>query len=76
MAEAERRCVTFIAAYDRTCDEISPTPKKQMYRWYGKGLQYDSMRLAAVLENDIINDWNGEMQTLMDIHINGFDGLI
>jgi hypothetical protein len=57
--EMESRCSSFIAAY-----EFHKDKKTLMNFHYGKGSWYESIRLASVLNNDVLNNWNGELKVL------------
>lgn len=61
--ETQRRCVTFICAYELYQDE-----KRFVENVYGKGNWFESVRLAAVLNNDVLNNRNGELKTLQRIN--------
>ena len=61
--EIESRCDSFICAYEFPKDRHSYTE----YR-YGKGNWFEAVRLASVLNNDILNNWNGELRTLQRIN--------
>lgn len=63
MVEAEKRCCTFICAY-----ELHQDKKKFVENIYGKGNWFESVRLSAVLNNDVLNNWNGELRTLQRIN--------
>lgn len=61
--EIESRCSSFVAAY-----ETYDNHKKHSMFYYGKGTWYDSCRLTNILNNDVLNNWNGEMQTLQRLN--------
>ena len=61
--EMEKRCVCFIAAYEFPKDN-----KKNATFRYGMGQWYDSVRLSSILNNDVLNNWDGELKTLQRIH--------
>lgn len=63
LKEAESRCVTFICSY-----ELYKNEKSFMESRYGKGQWFEAVRLASVLNNDILNNWNGELKTLQRIN--------
>lgn len=63
MKEAEGRCHCFVAAYEEYQDK-----RKTMQFKFGKGDWFDAVRLTAILHNDVMNDWNGELQTLQRIN--------
>ena len=62
-AEIESRCTAFILAYSTPKDR-----KERFYFRYGKGSWYESVQLSSILNNDILNNWNGELQTLQRIN--------
>ena len=61
--EVENRCSCFIASY-----EIYQDKRKFQQSQYGKGNWFDAVRLSAVLNNDILNNWNGELKTLQRLN--------
>lgn len=61
--EAESRCHCFIASY-----ELREEKQSTMKSWYGKGNWFEAVRLAAVLNNDVLNNWAGELRTLQRIN--------
>ena len=63
--EAERRCETFVCAYELPKDK-QITGKFNTY--YGKGTWFRSCALTSILHNDCINSWNGELKTLSRIN--------
>jgi len=60
--EMESRCSSFITAYEfhKNKDILSE------FR-YGEGNWNDAVRLANILNNDILNNWSGELQVLQRI---------
>lgn len=60
--EIESRTVAFI------CGLTLPDDKGTTFSYYGKGLWKDSTHLAAVLNNDVLNNWNNELKTLQRIN--------
>ena len=60
--EIESRCCSFICAYEFYKDK-----REYSKFYYGKGKWSDSVRLASVLNNDVLNNWNGELRTLQRI---------
>ena len=61
--EMETRCDSFIAAYKTLKDK-----DKTMFFQYGKGNWYDACILASILNNDVLNNWDGELKTLKKIN--------
>lgn len=60
ISEAESRCSTFICAY-----EFNNSAGKGAEFNYGKsGNYFDSCKLASILNNDVLNNFNGELRTL------------
>ena len=64
--EVEKRCHCFVCAY-----EMYEHKKSTMQFRFGKGDWFEAVRLAAILNNDVLNDWKGELQTLQRIHDEG-----
>jgi len=62
--EAESRCPSFIAAYTK----LGIEGKGNDYFWFGKGPRSKSISLSCDLNNDILNNWNGELRTLQRIN--------
>ena len=62
LKEVESRTVCFIAAF-----EFPKEAGKQSDYLYGKGSWHTAVRLASVLNNDVLNNWNGEMKYLQRI---------
>ncbi len=65
--EIENRCQEFIMAY--TPNEFQRD--KELKYYYGKGSWHRSCSLANVLNNDVLNNWNGELRTLQRINDEG-----
>lgn len=65
MDELEKRCVTFICAFETYHDR--GTTKEIKFK-YGKGVWHDAVRLASILNNDVLNNWNNELRTLQRIN--------
>lgn len=63
LKESESRCSSFVCAY-----ETMELKNKTMGFEFGKGSWFDAVRLTAILHNDVMNDWNGELQTLQRIN--------
>jgi hypothetical protein len=63
----EKRCHEFICAFTPIDFEKK---KEQMFK-YGKGSWHISCGLANVLNNDVLNNWNNELETLQRIHNEG-----
>ena len=49
--------------------------KENMNFRYGKGSWYVAIQLSTVLNNDVLNNWNGEMRLLQRINEEDNDGL-
>lgn len=63
LKECEKRCICFICAYDHIENE-----KKQSMFLYGNGTWFDGVKLASILNNDILNNWNNELKYLQKIN--------
>ena len=61
--EIEARCVSFVCAYETYKEE-----NRNSSFYYGKGNWYAGVRLSAILHNDVLNNWNGELRTLQRIN--------
>ena len=61
--EVEKRSHCFVCAY-----ELYENKEKLMGFRFGKGEWFAAVRLTAILNNDVLNDWNGELQTLQIIN--------
>ena len=68
--EVEKRCDGFVCAYMHYEDK-----KENMNFRYGKGSWYVAIQLSTVLNNDVLNNWNGEMRLLQRINEEDNDGL-
>lgn len=66
LTEIKARCTSFVCAYETFKDE-----KKKAEFDYGHGDWFDGVRLSAILHNDVMNNWNGELRTLQEINENG-----
>lgn len=62
--EAESRCSCFVAAFRLIGGDEKG---KEMKFRYGSGEWSRAAGLSSILHNDIINNWNGELQTLKRI---------
>ena len=62
--EIENRCVTFLCAYE-TYEDKGKSGDMKFY--YGKGSRTKSAALSAILNNDVMNNWNGELKMLQRI---------
>ena len=60
--EAESRCSSFIAAYETYKEHRSDANFQ-----YGKGTWFMACYLSNILNNDILNNWNGELQKIQRI---------
>ena len=63
LKEAESRCSCLVVAYELLKDKEKWTEFR-----YVKGQWFEAVRLSAVLSNDILNNWNGELKTLQRIN--------
>lgn len=64
VAEVEKRSVCFVAALQTYADKDKTG---EMLFWYGKGNWSQAVSLASVLQNDVLNNWSGEMKVLKRI---------
>jgi len=64
LKEVESRCNEFVCAY--TPNEFDTKKETQFY--YGKGSWHIACSLTNVLNNDVLNNWNGELKTLQRIN--------
>lgn len=64
IGEAERRCKEFICAYA----PMDFQKDKELMFYYGKGSWHRSCSMANILNNDVLNNWNGELQKLQRIN--------
>lgn len=62
--EAEARCKCFVLAYA----VVDPQEKGSDWFYYGQGNRAKAVQLATDLQNDVINNWNGEIKTLQRIN--------
>ncbi len=62
--EIESRCLEFICAY--TPNNYQKEQELKFY--YGKGSWHRSCSLSNVLNNDVLNNWNGELRVLQRIN--------
>ena len=62
--EIESRCNEFVLAY--TPNDFQK--EKEFKFYYGKGTWHRSCALANVLNNDVLNNWNGELKVLQRIN--------
>ena len=66
--EIEKRCETFICVYELSQEK----QVKQVFQtWYGKGNWLRACALVSVLNNDCLNNWDGELKTLQRINEEG-----
>lgn len=63
--EVESRSACFIAALQLPEDKQKIGDLKF---WYGKGSWSESVALAGILQNDVLNNWSGELRTLQRIN--------
>lgn len=66
--EIESRSVSIVLAYE-TMEEKQRKGTAQFF--FGKGSWFDAVRLASILNNDVLNNWNGELVTLQRINAEG-----
>ena len=62
--EAESRCTEFVCAYAPNNFQVN----KELMFYYGKGSWQRSCCLSNVLNNDVLNNWNGELKKLQRIN--------
>lgn len=67
--EIESRCGEFICAF--TPNDFEKDQETKFY--YGKGSHHVSCGLSAVLHNDVMNNWNGELITLQRLNKDELD---
>ena len=63
--ELERRCETFVCGYEMPKDKHTTG---DFCTYFGKGSWLRSCGLANILQNDCLNNWNGELKTLQRIN--------
>lgn len=56
--EVEKRCDCFVMAYSLPDEKL----KGNFVTYYGKGTWLESCALSSVLNNDVVNNWNGELR--------------
>lgn len=61
--EIEGRTTSFICAYELPYEKVF-----QMKFNYGHGKWFKSVQLSSILNNDVLNNWNGELKTLQRIN--------
>ena len=62
--EIEKRSTEFICAFVPNGFQT----KKELMFYYGKGNWQRSCSLSAILNNDVLNNWNNELKTLQRIN--------
>ncbi len=63
--EVEKRCETFVCVYELPQEK----QVKQVFQtWYGKGQWLRACALVSILNNDVLNSWNGELKTLQRLN--------
>lgn len=62
--EIENRCTEFVCAYAPNNFQT----QKELKFFYGKGSWQRSCALTSILNNDVHNNWNGELRTLQRIN--------
>lgn len=63
--EIERRSSCFVCAFEMDVPDESGQEIKTVY---GKGKWSVACGLSAILHNDCVNNWNGELRTLQKIN--------
>lgn len=66
LKEVENRTDCFICAY-----QMPKTAGSEMLFIYGRGEKQkygEAVKLASILNNDVLNNWDGELKTLQDVH--------
>ena len=63
--EVEKRCETFVCAYELPKDKHITG---NFNTYFGKGNWLRACAIAGILENDCLNNWNGELKTLQRIN--------
>lgn len=64
--EIQSRSLCFVASYDLPKDK-----EKLSTFWYGKGTYYDSCRLTNLLNNEVVNNWSGELDMIRRMNNDG-----
>lgn len=64
VTEIEGRCTELIFAYAPNDFQ----KEKELKFYYGKGSWHRSCALSNILNNDVLNNWNGEIRTLQRIN--------
>ncbi len=62
LEEIDKRTDCFIGAY------FLPDEIDDLKFWYGKKLWSDSVMLASMLNNMVLNNYRGELKTLQDLN--------
>lgn len=62
--EIENRSSAFICAF---CPNDFQKDKEMVF-YYGKGSYHRSTSMSNILNNDVLNNWNGELKTLQRIN--------
>lgn len=62
--ELEGRTETLVLAYTVK----DPQDKDLDWFWYGKGSRWKAVQLSADLQNDVLNNWDGALQTLQRLN--------
>jgi hypothetical protein len=62
LKEVENRCECFTASYIIYNEDDAP-----VRTLYGKGKWFEAISCAAILHNDVINNWNNELEVLQKI---------
>lgn len=63
LREVESRCNEFICAF--TPNDFQKN--KETKYLYGSGDHHNACALANILNNDVLNNWNGELKGLQEI---------
>lgn len=64
ITEVEKRCSELVLCY---CP-LDFTKEKELFFYYGKGSWHRSCSMANILNNDVLNNWNGELKKLQRIN--------
>ena len=66
LKEIECRCPSFIACYKMSCADEKG---REIKTFFGKGSWMDAVALGSILNNDVMNNWNGELNYLQDLNM-------
>ena len=65
--EIESRCTEFVCAYKPNDFQ----KKKELQFHYGTGSWHAACSLTNILNNDVLNNWSGELKTIQRINEEG-----